>query len=271
MKPSEVPSQSGIYRITCAATGKAYIGQSTNMRARAAYHVRHLRAGKHTNKYLQSAWNKHGEDSFAFDVLEVCPKAFDVLNEREIYWINAFNALSKDCGYNLATGGSNGYSLGGMTECDRQSILRKIADKNRGRKTGKHSHNYGKHLPPEQRQLISRRNCEYYQHHTHPNLGRRMSDAQIERMRIANSGSRSVWFGKKRPEHSKLMTGGGNSRARPVICENTGQRFSCAKEAAAAYGTTNSNILKCCRGTQRYAGRAPDGAFLIWAYARERS
>lgn len=266
MKIDDVPRAPGIYRITCNKNKRVYVGQSTNMRDRAGYHIRHLKCGSHTNKHLQNAWNKYGEGSFVIDVLERCPKSFDVLNEREIYWINKLDALARGRGFNIATGGSNGYSLGGMPEGERAAILEKIAAKTRGRKTGKRAHNYGKRMTDEQRAKLSQARKEYYKHHPHPNKGREMSEEQIEKLRIANSGSGGVWFGKKRPEHAALMAGGGNPRARPIVCLNTGEQFECAKDAESVAGTTNSNILKCCRGTQRYAGRAPDGAPLIWAY-----
>ena len=257
---------SGIYEIVNMKTGRRYIGSTARLSIRFLQHRSKLRKGTHDNPSLQNAWNKYGEGSFVIDVLERCPKSFDVLNEREIYWINKLDALARGRGFNIATGGSNGYSLGGMPEGERAAILEKIAAKTRGRKTGKRAHNYGKRMTDEQRAKLSQARKEYYKHHPHPNKGRKMSEEQIEKLRIANSGSGGVWFGKKRPEHAALMAGGGNPRARPIVCLNTGEQFECAKDAESVAGTTNSNILKCCRGTQRYAGRAPDGAPLIWAY-----
>ena len=130
MKIDDVPRAPGIYRITCNENKRVYVGQSTNMRDRAGYHIRHLKRGSHTNKHLQNAWNKYGEGSFVIDVLERCPKSFDVLNEREIYWINKLDALARGRGFNIATGGSNGYSLGGMPEGERAAILEKNRRKN---------------------------------------------------------------------------------------------------------------------------------------------
>lgn len=48
-------------------------------------HCRHfgeLNRNVHNNKHLQNAWNKYGEESFEFNVLEYCD--VELLNEREI-------------------------------------------------------------------------------------------------------------------------------------------------------------------------------------------
>ena len=64
-------------------------------------HIRDLNGNYHHNKHLQSAWNKYGEDSFTFDILEECTQ--DKLNEREMYWIDYYNSYKS--GYNKSLGG----------------------------------------------------------------------------------------------------------------------------------------------------------------------
>jgi len=62
----------GIYEIVNLADGKAssYVGSSQDMGARWRTHQNALRANRHVNPHLQSAWNKYGEDAFAFSILE---------------------------------------------------------------------------------------------------------------------------------------------------------------------------------------------------------
>ena len=81
----------GIYAIKNKVSGKIYIGQSTNIENRWYKHKTSLRHNYHGNYHLQCSWNKYGEDSFEFSVLEECEK--DKLDEREIYWINYFGGL----------------------------------------------------------------------------------------------------------------------------------------------------------------------------------
>jgi group I intron endonuclease len=74
---------SGIYAICSSTTGRKYIGSSSRIQQRWSEHRRSLRNGDHPNIHLQRAWNKYGEDSFEFVVLEECP--VELLFEREQY------------------------------------------------------------------------------------------------------------------------------------------------------------------------------------------
>ena len=76
----------GIYKITNTVTGKFYIGSAVNIKIRWANHRSRLGANKHGNRHLQNSWNKHGEDSFTFEVLECCEK--ERLIEREQFYID---------------------------------------------------------------------------------------------------------------------------------------------------------------------------------------
>jgi len=92
--------QSGIYRIQCTPTGKFYIGSSSNLPQRWREHLSKLRRGLHSNRHLQNAWNKYGEDQFTFQIIEfVMP--FYIL-EREQYWINELKPFDKHIGFNIA-------------------------------------------------------------------------------------------------------------------------------------------------------------------------
>lgn len=77
---------SGIYQIRNTKNGKRYIGSAKCFRVRWNAHRALLVKGEHHSPHLQSSWNKHGEDSFAFEVLEVC----DVrrLISREQWWLD---------------------------------------------------------------------------------------------------------------------------------------------------------------------------------------
>lgn len=63
---------SGIYCIENVTNHKTYIGSSKNIYQRLLKHFALLRHNKHQNPYLQSAWNKYGEDSFRWYILELC-------------------------------------------------------------------------------------------------------------------------------------------------------------------------------------------------------
>lgn len=63
---------SGIYCIENITNHKTYIGSSKNIYQRLLKHFALLRHNKHQNPHLQSAWNKYGEDSFRWYILELC-------------------------------------------------------------------------------------------------------------------------------------------------------------------------------------------------------
>lgn len=77
---------SGIYCIINIKNSKRYIGSSKNIRQRLWSHRSKLRKSKHDNAHLQSAWNKYGEQSFDYYILEVCDER--ILLKREQWYIN---------------------------------------------------------------------------------------------------------------------------------------------------------------------------------------
>lgn len=60
----------GIYCFLNKENNKRYIGGTTNLYNRTNQHIKGLRANRHENEYLQNAFNKYGEESFEFKVLE---------------------------------------------------------------------------------------------------------------------------------------------------------------------------------------------------------
>jgi group I intron endonuclease len=90
-----------IYRITNSINGKSYIGQTKNkLKYRWKDHCRN--AEKDNNNYFYNAIRKYGTECWTLETLEEV-KDVNLLNEREIYWIEFYNTF-KD-GYNLRSGG----------------------------------------------------------------------------------------------------------------------------------------------------------------------
>lgn len=216
----------GIYEIKNIKTDKVYIGQSKDIMERWRDHVRRLKKQKHDNHYLQNAWNKYGAEAFCFNILETCEPDFNTLNELEVKWINKKNALDDKYGYNIASGGGNANPYAGMDE----ERLKKHCE------------------------AVRKRQLEYYKTHEAPFKGRHLPEAAKKYLSEINTGEKSPMFGKKRPDHSKNMSGSGNPRARKVRCIETGEIFGCIKEAASKYGVHNTNIIQMLSGAQKTAG-----------------
>lgn len=164
-----MPTQ-GIYKITNTSSGRVYIGQSCCIENRLAAHRRYLVRGIHDNQRLQRAWNKHGGDSFSFEVLEVVNDS-NHLTSREQFWIDALDAAGSG-GYNMcpAAGSCKGYKHTQESIARRKGKVPwnkgmrkqyKLRPATQDRKSkignaqkGEKNHNFGKQTPPEVKDKI---------------------------------------------------------------------------------------------------------------------
>lgn len=94
----------GIYKIENIVNHKVYIGQSRNVYRRLNNHQNDLIKNKHANDYLQKSFNKYGLEKFVFELIEEC--SIEMLNEKEIYWINFYGGENDDKNFNLKSGGN---------------------------------------------------------------------------------------------------------------------------------------------------------------------
>ena len=90
----------GIYKIENLIDKKIYIGSSVNLRNREYKHFWMLNKNKHDNQHLQNSFNKFGENSFKFEILEECDE--QSLIERENHYINQNKSNNQEFGYNMA-------------------------------------------------------------------------------------------------------------------------------------------------------------------------
>lgn len=93
--------QIGIYKITNLITGKVYIGQSRDIKARWEKHKSVYKNQENHRYKLYRAMNKYGLQNFLFEVIQECK--IDQLNEKEQYWIQFYDSYNN--GYNMTLGG----------------------------------------------------------------------------------------------------------------------------------------------------------------------
>lgn len=179
----------GIYCIECIATNIKYIGQTfENFYRRWIFHKWNLRNNKHSNTYLQNAWNKYGEHNFKFYPME----SFDInqkaivnknkLDELEQYYIKQCNTFEN--GFNLTTGGEKCK----MTPLS-DAAKRKIGEKNSINMLGKKHTEETKMLMSE-----SHKGCikteSHRRHLSESKKGIPISKEHREKCRLANQGSK---------------------------------------------------------------------------------
>lgn len=90
-----------IYIIRNTVNNKVYIGQtkvSVNVRWQ-----EHLRHAKYGDQVINRAMRKYGVDKFYIETLEIC--SIDVIDYREIYYIDLYDSTNKSKGYNVSIGG----------------------------------------------------------------------------------------------------------------------------------------------------------------------
>lgn len=122
-----------IYKITNKINDKIYIGQTKDINRRFR---EHKKCGYNNvkNKHLYFAIEKYGIDAFTFEVIEYVEN----YNEREQYWIQYYNSISPDKGYNIDNSGIPNNHKIELTEqelyqlyqdlCDTSKTYRDLAD-----------------------------------------------------------------------------------------------------------------------------------------------
>ena len=89
----------GIFAVRCAASGGVWVAKAPDLTKRQPGLWFQLRMGGFPVKSLQDACNAHGEDAFAFEILEEVEDDNGLmipvlLKEREAHWRQTLNAAA---------------------------------------------------------------------------------------------------------------------------------------------------------------------------------
>lgn len=171
--------ESGIYEITCITNGRSYIGSAVWLDKRKRHHFSQLRKGSHRNIHLQRAFDKYGEESFSYRILEHVADARELI-ACEQKWIDdgSFDRLFNICP-------TAGNSLGRIHSAETR---KKISDN--------HADVSGEKNPMWRTKG--------------PMSGKKHTEEAKKKMSEALKGKEPWCKGLKRPEHSKKMTGSNN-------------------------------------------------------------
>lgn len=137
--------QSGIYSITNIVNSKIYIGSAKNLNKRQIQHYSNLRNNRHTNKYLQNAFNKYGKNNFIFDIIQLVENEENLIFYEQ-KWMDLTLCSYKKYGYNLTI------------IADRPMIGRTISKEHkeiiRIRNSGENNHWFGKRFSESHKQKL---------------------------------------------------------------------------------------------------------------------
>lgn len=180
-----IKPEPAIYLIYCLANRKSYVGQSKSVKMRIANHQTRLRNGVHRNSHLQSAYDKYGADMFVFRVLEYPEDAgVENLTIREQYWIDQFNCMDREQGFNRMEAGSTGspseetkqkMSESAKRRSENPEYIKRLSEANTGKK---HSEETRRKISEVQIGKIS------------PKRGVPLSEEQKQKLREANLGKK---------------------------------------------------------------------------------
>lgn len=284
---------SGIYKITNLINGKVYVGQSCRIYERWMHHRSDLRHDSAANGHLQQAWNKYGEDNFAFEVVEECDIA--MLDQREIFWINKLD--SRISGYNMTDGGGGirGYKMPSeavqKTRAANTGRVRSEETIQRNRVATKKW--YETHISASSIEVVCINTGEHFDNAVIAGEKYGICDGNIRRCcngELRSAGKykdeRLVWIDASNyvalsdTEIQRLIDVANHPVSHPV-CLNTGEVFETASAAASKYNVsakatgetfdcitdaaeqTNTNInslIACCKGRNKTAGGR------VWRY-----
>tara|TARA_R110000822_G_scaffold29595_1_gene86853 strand:- start:42 stop:776 length:735 start_codon:yes stop_codon:yes gene_type:complete len=176
----------GIYKIFNIKNNKFYIGSAVDFTKRKRMHVWKLRKGTHANKHLQSAWNKYGEESFIFVLVQHVAETVNLL-EEENQWLkksfgtpNCYNIAESATAFGLGKTGEKN-SMYGKTFAHTSEAIAKIAAASSGRK----------------------QDAETIQRKTAHLIGKPKTAAVRAKISATLSGEGNFWYGKERSEDFK--------------------------------------------------------------------
>lgn len=190
-----------IYKIINVVNDKFYVGSTIHTKTRFRQHRKLLRGNRHHCKHLQAAWNKYGEEKFAFVVVEQVEGDLWAAENR---WLEQH--VGKEYCYNSG---------------------RSADAPMRGRTGDKHP-SFGKPISEEHKEQISATLKAFYadDYHNHPRVGKTFtpeSRAKISESRKGTTaGPNHYRFGKTLSEETRKKIGDtqrGKSKAPYIMSE----------------------------------------------------
>lgn len=228
--------KSGIYGIVNLNDGRVYVGQAANIWLRCNQHFNSLRRGDHRNLRLQRAYERDGEASFLFFIIEFCDTTD--IDAKETSWISFHSKR-----YNICLEGT---SRRGIRASDESKAKMSAAKK------GKTPH----HLmtPESRKKAVATYTARW--HEIHPNkqsaetIAKR-SATQKARWAITPKKKMSDEAKKKMSESAKNRTVNGNTKYSNELISLIANDARSLVELASCYGVSKTHIYRIKSGVAR--------------------
>ena len=178
----------GIYQVVCTSNGSRYVGASTNLNSRKSQHFYDLRHNKHANPRIQADYDKFGDESFYFSVLEIVKDPL-ILLFREQHWIDL---LLPEYNAELKAGYSISHVKKPEVRAKISKSVKKLWENPEYRERCLPSNNWKNGIPNRK--------------------GAKLSDETKEKIRQANSGENNPNYGKPRSKETKKKISKANAK-----------------------------------------------------------
>lgn len=175
-----------IYKATNIINRKIYIGQTIKtLKIRLNQHKINAKLKSFNSNYFARAIRKYGFDNFEWEIIDTA-ESIEELNKKEIYWINFYNSIDRNLGYNSNTGGKNGRPT--------DEVIKRISEKQKG-----------KIISEETRKKLSIAHTGRITKEEHPMFGKHHSDESKSKMSKKIKGRISTFKGKHHTAESKKL------------------------------------------------------------------
>lgn len=252
-----------IYITTNNINGKKYIGQKKYDKAKKW--INYLGSGIVLNKSIK----KYGRNNFTREIIEEC-ETRELLNQKEKYWIEYYNATTSNDFYNIALGGDGGYTIEGYSDEQKNKLHEKLSLLRKG------IVNQGVNNP-NAKKVICLNTMEIF--NTTVEAGKYAGVCGETIQSCCNHKKHSFSAGCHPATKERLMWEyyeddkiyeyipfkiNTENITTKVMCINTNEVFNSIKEASEKYKVTPSNISSNCSHKSTFAGRDENENCLYW-------
>lgn len=231
-----------IYKCTNLINGKIYIGQTIKcLEHRKGLHE--ITADKNRGFYFHRAIRKYGKENFKWEIIDIGISKTD-LDNKEIFYINMFNLLDHNFGYNIKSGGSRGNPYAGKTEEEMNVISKRKSRAHSGRifskehclKISESRKNFSdekwEEIKTKRKQTNDNKMDEQKEQEKLKRKNKYKNKSEDEKKEISMKISKSMsgknhpFYGKKRPEHSEFMKNAEFNHKKGVESSSFGRKHS---------------------------------------------